>query len=161
MLEESILYILNSLYYPEVNKNTINAIVNPRYFPNEANNIFKPHLFRKSIYINDVLNLSKTMNVEGHNKYDCALEIANFIRIDIREKGDYSLKGYFWNKVPENYIKKYSAFRNQQCIEVEKDVILIAPYNNTFTKSKVNDGDLVNIIPQSNLNLKCVFKRIG
>lgn len=106
-----------------------------------------------SVTLLDLLSFSK--NMKPKQVYNCVLELSSFITVELYTDHRNSIRGMFWNCVPEKYVSKYRFCRNQQCIEVDGDIILIAPYNNLLS-GKGKDGDLIEVIPQSPLNLRTV-----
>lgn len=106
-----------------------------------------------SVTLLDLLSFSKNMKV--NQVYDCVCEIASFITVDLYTNHRNSIRGMFWNCVSEKYVPNYRFCKNQQCIEIDGDIILISPYNNLLS-GKIKDSDLIEIIPQSALNLRAV-----
>lgn len=89
-----------------------------------------------------------------YQKYDCILEIESFAKVSLNTNHYHSIRGIWRKNVPSNYLPKYSLFREQSCIEIEKDIILISPYNNSFISNSISDGELIEIVFQNNLNIK-------
>lgn len=107
---------------------------------------------KESIWLNDVIGFSNTMI--KHQKYDCVLEIESFSKVELNTNHNYSIRGVWRKKVPVKYLPKYSLFKEQSCIEIEEDIILISPYNNSCSLSDISDGAFTEIIFESNLNIK-------
>lgn len=103
-----------------------------------------------SVTLADKLMLAE--NMVPDQKYDCILEIGSFISVELYANYRNSIRGRFWNCVPAKYVPKYSSYKNQQCIEIDGDIILLAPYNNLLLNLLV-DESLIEIIPQAPLNL--------
>lgn len=106
-----------------------------------------------SITLLDILMFSK--NMVPDEEYDCVLEVSSFKTADLYTNHRNSVRGRFWNCVPDRYMPKYNPYKNQQCIEIDGDIILIAPYNNLLS-GKAEDGGLIEIIPQAPFNLRSV-----
>ena len=106
-----------------------------------------------SMTLLDVLMLSK--NLMPDKEYDCIIEVSSFKKTELYTDHRYSIRGLFWSCVPIKYLHKYNSYKTQQCIEIDGDLILIAPYNNQLT-GKIADGNLVEIVPQSPLNIRAV-----
>lgn len=106
-----------------------------------------------SMTLTDKLAFSE--NMVPHQKYDCILEIGSFRTIELYASYRNSIRGRFWNRIPKKWACKYRMYMGQQCIEIDGDLILIAPYNNQLT-GKIADGNLVEIVPQSPLNIRAV-----
>lgn len=121
-------------------------------FSHSINNS-KYHLPDCSVTLLDLLSFSK--NMKPKQVYNCVLELSSFITVELYTNHRNSIRGMFWNCVPEKYVPDYSFCRNQQCIEIDGDIILIAPYNNLLSGTR-KDGDLIEVIPQSPLNLRTV-----
>lgn len=105
-----------------------------------------------SILLNDVMNFSNKM-VTGQ-QYDCVLEITSFTQVDLFTDHRYSVRGKYWRCVPMKYLPKYHMYKEQECIEIGNDILLISLYNNRLT-NKVDDGVIVEIIAKCELNLIC------
>lgn len=107
---------------------------------------------KDSIWINDVIGFSNAM--VKYQKYDCILEIESFLKVPINTNHNYSIRGIWRKGIPAKYLSKYSLFRDQSCIEIGEDIILLSPFNNRWISNILSDGDLTEIIIQSNLNIK-------
>lgn len=107
---------------------------------------------KESIWISDVIGFSN--NMLRHQKYDCVLEIESFSIVDLNTNHHYSIRGIWCQRIPSKYFPKYSLFKDQSCIEIGNDIILISPYNNSWISNGVLDGELTEIIVKSNLNIK-------
>lgn len=112
---------------------------------------------KESICINDVIGFSNNMMI--NEEYDCILEISSFIRVDLNTNHRYSIRGKYWKNVPQKYLPRYYIYKEQECIEIGNDIILISIYSNGFT-NKVNDGGIIEIISQGSINLRSVNKHI-
>lgn len=108
------------------------------------------YLPKESIVLNDVMNFSSQMTVHQH--YDCVLEIASFKQVDLYTNHAYSIRGLYRCKISQRWLPDYQLYNNSACIELTDGIILFSPYNNILANS-LSDGELVEIIPQSNLNL--------
>ena len=105
-----------------------------------------------SIVLNDVMNFSNNMNI--YRQYDCALEIASFNQVELFTNHRYSIRGKYWRNVPQRYLSKYYMYKEQECIEIDNDILLISIYNNLLT-NRIADGETIEIIVNSELNLRC------
>lgn len=115
------------------------------------------HLPEDSIILNDIMNFSNDMNI--YQQYDCVLEIASFNQVELFTNHRCSIRGKYWKNVPQKYLPRYYIYKEQECIEIGNDIILISIYSNGFT-NKVNDGGIIEMISQGSINLRSVNKHI-
>ena len=106
-----------------------------------------------SILLWDVLMFSK--NMVTNEVYSCVLEVNSFRRVNLYTNCKNAIRGRFWNSIPQKYVHKYSLYAEQQCIEVNGDLILISPYNNILSNVLDNDSP-IEILPLSPFNLRSV-----
>lgn len=71
------------------------------------------------------------MNI--YRQYDCVLEIASFNQVDLLSNQRYLIRGEYWRNVPHRYLTKYYKYKEQECIEIDNDILLISMYNNVLT----------------------------
>ncbi len=131
--------------YLNLHYNTIRCTIN-NYIDNDMYCLPKD-----SIWVNDAIGFSNTML--KYQKYDCILEIESFSKVPLNTNHNYSIRGIWRNKIPSKYLPKYSLFKDQSCIEIGEDIILLSPYNR-WVSNVISEGDLTEIIVQSNLNIK-------
>lgn len=86
---------------------------------------------------------------------ECAIEISSFRTTKLFSNHRNSIRGKFWNRIPRKYVSKYSLYREYQCIEIDGDILLIAPYNNLLV-NKLESSTVIEIVPYSFLNLLSV-----
>lgn len=135
-------------YYDDADDNTVTC----RFALPISNRYYR--LPNCSITLTDKLMLSDNM-VAGQ-EYECAIEISSFRTTELFSNHRNSIRGTFWNCVPRKYVSKYNIYRAQQCIEINGDILLIAPYNNSLN-IKGLDGVLLEVNPYSLLNLVSII----
>ena len=148
-------YSSNDIYFENV-LSDYNDIACSNIITCRINSLFSDKRFRlpeDSVWLKDVLGFSRNMTVR--TEYDCVLEMASFVQVDLFTNHNYSIRGFYWSNVPQKYLCKYQLYKNQECIEIDEEIILIAPYNNLLT-NRINEGTLIEVIPRSDLNLKAV-----
>lgn len=131
-------------YYDDADDNTVTC----RFVPPISDRYYR--LPNCSITLTDKLMLSDNM-VLGQ-EYECAIEISSFRTTKLFSNHRNSIRGKFWNRIPRKYVSKYNLYRTQQCIEINGDILLIAPYNNLLAVT-ATAGNIIEIIPQSSMNL--------
>lgn len=109
----------------------------------------------KNVWLNDVMKLSDTLNL--HESCDAALELNSFSLWNSTEKNRCFISGIYWNRIPVKYLPRYRMFKEQQCVEIADDIILISPFNNAL-RGCVENGKDIKIVPSGYWNLKCIFK---
>lgn len=108
------------------------------------------HLPKDSIILNDVMNFSNDMNI--YQQYDCVLEIASFNQVELFTNHRCSIRGRYWKNVPQKYLPKYYIYKEQECIEIDNDILLISSYNNLLT-DKIAEGEIIEVVVNCELNL--------
>lgn len=106
-----------------------------------------------SIVLNDVMKFSNKMAI--YQQYDCVLEVASFIQVELFTNHRYSIRGKYWKNVPTKYLPKYRMYKERECIEIGNDILLISMYNNLLTNN-IADGETTEIIANCELNLICI-----
>ena len=84
------------------------------------------------------MNFSNDMNI--YKQYDCVLEIVSFNRVELLTNHMYLIRGKYWKNEPKKYLPKYYIYKEQECIEIGNDILLISMYNNSLT-NKVDNGE--------------------
>ena len=96
------------------------------------------------------MNFSNDMNI--YQQYDCVLEIASFNQVELFTNHRCSIRGRYWKNVPQKYLPKYYIYKEQECIEIDNDILLISSYNNLLT-DKIAEGEIIEVVVNCELNL--------
>lgn len=75
-------------------------------------------------------------------------------QIELFTNHRYSIRGEYWRNVPQRYLPKYYMYKEQECIEIDNDILLISIYNNVLT-NRIVDGETIEIVVNCELNLRC------